>query len=279
MPILSGSARLAGIAGWPIAHSRSPRIHGFWLEKYAIDGAYVPLPVKPERFEAAVRGLMAAGLSGMNVTLPHKQAAYQICDSVDGAARRCGAVNTLTFRDGNIDGSNADGSGFLADLRANGVNPACGPVLILGAGGAARALAASFHTLGVRVTRRIRSADRAQALARDLPGVRVLAWEQRSDALPDQALVVNTTPLGMTGYPELDLDLSRGGPTLAVADIVYVPLETRLLRTARAHNLVGVNGLGMLLHQACPGFAAWFGIKPVVDEDLRRFVVADLIGR
>jgi shikimate dehydrogenase len=278
MPTLSGSARLAGIAGWPVAHSRSPRIHGFWLGRYSIDGAYVPLCIRPERFEGAVRGLMAAGFAGINVTIPHKRAAFEICDSLDEAARRSGAVNTMIFRNGNIEGSNTDGFGFLADLRAHGVDPVAGPVLILGAGGAARALAASFQALGVRVTIANRSADRAKALARDLAGLEVLEWQQRSDAVGDQALVVNTTPLGMSGYPELEIDLSRGDPTLVVADIVYVPLETRLLRTARTRNMVGVNGLGMLLYQACPGFAAWFGTEPVVDEELRRFVAEDLIG-
>jgi len=279
MATLSGSARVAGIAGWPVAHSRSPRIHGFWLERYAIDGAYVPLPIRPERFRAAVRGLMAAGFAGINVTIPHKRVAFEICDSVDETARHSGAVNTITFRDGKIEGRNTDGLGFLADLRGHGVDPAAGPVLILGAGGAARALAAIFQALGVRVTIANRSTDRAQALGRDLAGLQILEWQQRSDALRDQALLVNTTPLGMPGYPELELDLGRGDPTLVVADLVYVPLETRLLKAARARNLLGVNGLGMLLYQACPGFAAWFGSEPVVDEDLRRFVAADLIDQ
>ncbi len=144
MPILTGHAQLAGIIGWPVAHSRSPRLHGFWLERYGIDGAYVPLPIRPDRFATAVRGLMEAGFAGANVTIPHKQAAFALCDSVDASARRAGAVNTLVFRDGQIEGSNTDGWGFLANLRAHGVDPEAGPALVLGAGGAARAVAAAL---------------------------------------------------------------------------------------------------------------------------------------
>jgi shikimate dehydrogenase len=277
MPILTGHARLAGIIGWPVAHSRSPRLHGFWLERHAVDGAYVPLAIRPEHFATAVRGLMQAGFAGANVTIPHKRAAFALCDSVEPSAQRAGAVNTLVFRDGRIEGSNTDGWGFLANLRAHGVDPTAGPALILGAGGAARAVAAALLDTGVPVTIANRTADHAAALARDLPNLRVISWQHRDDALADQALLVNATSLGMQGHPPVDLDLTRAAPTLAVADIVYVPLQTPLLSAAAAHGMRAVEGLGMLLYQAIPGFRAWFGVEPQVDEALRRFVAADLL--
>lgn len=277
MAILSGSGRVAGIVGWPVTHSRSPRLHGFWLERHAIDGAYVPLAVQPEQFETAIRGLVAAGFAGCNVTAPHKLSAFAICDSADESAHRAGAVNTLVFGGGRIAGSNTDGYGFLANLRAHGVEVANAPALVLGAGGAARAVAAALLGAGADVAIANRTRGKAEALAGDLPGLRVVDWEQRSLALAEQALVVNTTSLGMSGHDPVELDLSRAPDTLVVADIVYVPLETSLLAAARARGLRAVEGLGMLLHQAVPGFHAWFGVRPRVDEELRRFVASDLI--
>lgn len=276
MPILTGNARVAGIIGWPVSHSRSPRLHGFWLERHKIDGAYIPLPIRPEQFTTGVRGLVAAGLAGANVTIPHKLAAFEICNRVEDSARRAGAVNTLVFRDGTISGANTDGTGFIDNLRAHGVDPAAGPALLMGAGGGARAVAAALQDAGATVTVANRTPARAEALARDLPGLRVVPWEQRNDALPDQALVVNTTSLGMAGHEPLPLDLDRAPNTMAVADIVYIPLETPLLAAARARGLRAVEGLGMLLYQARAGFAAWFGVQPTVDEELRRFVEAGL---
>jgi shikimate dehydrogenase len=277
MNTLSGSARLAGITGWPVSHSRSPRLHGFWLERYGVDGAYLPLPIHPDNFPAAVRGLMLSGFAGVNVTIPHKVAAFGICDLVDDSARRAGAVNTLIFEAGRISGSNTDGWGFLANLRSSGVDPAAGPALILGAGGSARAIAAVLLELGVGVTLANRTRSRAERLAGDLSGLRIIEWDSRDDALSDHALLVNATSLGMTGQPPLAIDLDRGSPALAVADIVYVPLETPLLAAARSRGLACVEGLGMLLHQAVPGFSAWFGVQPTVDGALRRFVAADLL--
>ena len=276
MPILSGRARIAGVSGWPVAHSRSPRLHGFWLERHRIDGAYVPLPIRPEAFEDAIRGLAVSGFAGLNVTIPHKLAAFAVCDTVDESARRAGAVNTIVFRDGTVAGSNTDGWGFVANLRAHGVEPAAGPALVLGAGGAARAIAAALQDCGVPVSVANRTVERATALARTLPGLSVLPWEQRASALAGFALVVNTTSLGMAGQAPLDLDLDGAPASLAVADIVYAPLETPLLAAARNRGLTAVEGLGMLLHQAVPGFRAWFGVEPAVDDELRRFVAADL---
>jgi shikimate dehydrogenase len=279
MAILSAHARVAGIIGWPVGHSRSPRLHGYWLEKHGIDGAYIPLPIPPEHFRDSVRGLMHAGFAGVNVTIPHKLAAFEVCDTVDETARRAGAVNTLTFRDGKISGTNTDGWGFIANLRAHGVDPKAGPVLLLGAGGGARAIAAALLAEGAKVTIANRTAARAEQLARDLPGPTILPWEQRDAAVSNHALVINTTALGMEGKETLRLDLTRAAPDTAVADIVYAPLETPLLRDAKAHGLITVEGLGMLLYQGIPGFRAWFEVEPTVDDDLRRFVAADLMPR
>ena len=278
MPILTGKARLAGILGWPVAHSRSPRLHGFWLERHGIDGAYVPLPVRAEHFAEAVRGLAAAGFAGANVTIPHKEAAFALCGDIEASARRAGAVNTLVFKSGRIAGANTDGYGFLANLGAHGVDPAAGPALLLGAGGAARAIAAALIDAGARVAIASRRREQAEALAANLSALAVLDWRDRAAALADQALVVNATSAGMEGKAPLDLDLSRAAAGLVVADIVYVPLQTPLLKAARAAGLRAVEGLGMLLHQARPGFAAWFGIDPAVDEELYRFVAGDLLA-
>jgi shikimate dehydrogenase len=279
MSILSGHARVAGIAGWPVTYSRSPRLHGFWLQRHGIDGAYIPLPIRPGGFANAMRGLLAAGFAGANVTIPHKLAAFDICDAVDDTARRAGAVNTLVFQDDRISGSNTDGYGFIANLRAHGVDPAAGPALLLGAGGSARAVAAALLDAGASVTVANRTRSRAEALVRDLPGLCVAEWDARAAALADHALVVNATPLGMVGHEALALDLSRAPASLVVADNVYVPLETPLLTIARSRGLRCVEGLGMLLHQAVPGFHAWFGVEPRVDEELRQFVAADLLRR
>jgi shikimate dehydrogenase len=279
MSILSGYARVAGIAGWPVTYSRSPRLHGFWLQRHGIDGAYIPLPIREGELATAMRGLLAAGFAGANVTIPHKLTAFGICDAVDDTARRAGAVNTLVFKGGRISGSNTDGYGFIANLRAHGVDPAAGPALLLGAGGSARAVAAALLDAGTPVTIANRTRSRAEALARDLPGLHVVDWEARVPALADHALVVNATPLGMVGHDPLALDLSRAPASLVVADNVYVPLETPLLAAARSQRLGCVEGLGMLLHQAVPGFHAWFGVEPEVDEELRQFVAADLLAR
>jgi len=269
MRLLSGSARLAGVIGWPVAHSRSPRIHGTWLNRYHIDGAYLPLPVPPEHFASVVRALAAAGFAGCNVTIPHKEAAFALCDRVAEPARRAGAVNTLIFHNG-IEGMNTDGYGFIANLRAHGVNPAAGPALILGAGGAARAIAAALQAEGAAVVICNRSPERAATLAGQLPPAGTLPWEQRSAALADFSLLVNTTSLGMAGHEPLGIAFRFSQPSLVVADIVYAPLETQLLAEAKNFGLRTVGGLGMLLHQAVPGFAAWFGVTPVVDDELYR---------
>jgi shikimate dehydrogenase len=217
--------------------------------------------------------------AGANVTIPHKLAAFAICDTVDASARRAGAVNTLVFQDGRIAGSNTDGYGFIANLRAHGIDPAAAPALLLGAGGSARAVAAALQDAGAPVTVANRTRARAEELARDLPGLRIADWDDRVAALADHALVVNATPLGMVGHDPLDLDLTRAPASLAIADNVYIPLDTPLLSAARARGLRTVEGIGMLLHQAVPGFRAWFGVEPQVDDELRQFIIADLPSR
>jgi shikimate dehydrogenase len=281
MPLLSGRSKLAGVLGWPVAHSRSPLLHGTWLERHGIDGAYLPLPVRPERFADAVRALADLGFRGANVTLPHKEAAFALCDRLAPSAERAGAVNTLVFRDdGSVEGANTDGFGFLENCAqsAPGWGAAAGPAVVLGAGGAARAIAAALLDAGCpHLTLVNRNAARAEALARALGGPVAVADRPPLEAA---SLLVNTTSLGMAGQPPLELDLSPLPAGAVVADAVYVPLETPLLAAARARgDLRAVDGLGMLLHQARPGFEAWFGAAPAVDGDLRAVVAADIPRR
>jgi shikimate dehydrogenase len=273
--MITGRARLAGVVGWPVRHSRSPLLHNFWLARHGIDGAYVPLAVRPDAFAGVVAALRAAGFAGVNVTIPHKAAAFAACDTVDSAAERVGAVNTLVFGEDRIHGSNTDGAGFIANLAEHGVAKN-EPALLLGAGGAARAIAAALLAAGARVCVSNRTRGHAEALAAALPGLHIIDWASRNAALAGVALLVNTTSLGMAGQPALEIDLTRAAAGMAVADIVYVPLETALLAQARARGLPVVPGLGMLLHQAVPGFAAWFGVTPVVDKACFDLVAADL---
>lgn len=277
--MLSGKAKVAGVMGWPVGHSRSPRLHGHWLERYRIDGAYVPLSVAPDRAAEAIRALPALGFRGCNVTVPHKEVAAATVDVLDATARRAGAVNTIVVGDGGmLTGSNTDGFGFLENLRdgAAGWQAETGPAVVIGAGGASRAIVAALLDAGapeVRLTNRTR--ERAEVLAAEIGGaVTVVDWVSRETALDGAALVVNTTTQGMHGEPSLDLRLDALPRTAVVTDIVYTPLMTPLLDDAHARGNRIVDGLGMLLHQARPGFAAWFGTEPVVDEELRRAVLA-----
>jgi shikimate dehydrogenase len=281
--ILTGKAKLAGVLGWPVGHSRSPRLHGFWLQQHGIDGAYLPLAVKPEDFEAVIRALPRMGFRGANVTVPHKEAALALADHVDPLARRIGAVNTLVVRDdGSLEGRNTDAFGFIENLRQGcpGFSAARGPAVVLGAGGAARAVVAALQDDGCPEIRLLnRSRERAEALKADLetvvmPGgnITVLPWDSRAAALNDAALLVNTTSLGMTGQPPLEISLAALPTDALVTDIVYAPLLTDLLRAAQSRGNPIVDGLGMLLHQARPGFEAWFGVSPKVTDELRTFV-------
>jgi len=274
--MLSARTRVAGVIGWPVAHSRSPLLHNFWLSRHGIDGAYLAFPVAPGNVAAAVRGLAAAGLVGLNVTIPHKEEVVALCDEVTGFARRIGAVNTLRFERGKILGDNTDGYGFIANLQSHGVDPGVGPALVIGAGGACRAVVASLQEAGAAVTIANRTRGRAETLASEFAGALVVDWAEAPAALSDYALLVNTSSAGMHGQPALEFTLDHASPGLAVAEIIYVPRETILLRGAAARGLRTVPGLGMLLYQAQRSFAAWFGVEPEVDQELIDHVAGDI---
>lgn len=277
---LTGAAKLAGVMGWPIAHSRSPRIHGHWLKQYGIDGAYVPLAIRPEHLAEAFAALPKVGFRGWNITLPHKEAALRLVDARTPAAERIGAVNTVTVQpDGSLSGDNSDAFGFIAHLDQSAPGwPRQKPAVVLGAGGAARAICFALLEAGVpeiRLTNRTQA--RAESLAADNgSSVRPVAWDEREGALDGAGLLVNTTSLGMHGQPSLELRLHALPGDAVVNDIVYVPLETPLLAEAKARGLETVDGLGMLLHQARPGFERWFGHRPEVTEALHAAIVEDL---
>jgi shikimate dehydrogenase len=264
----------AGVCGHPIAQSKSPRLFQHWFEKYGIAGHYSPYLIYPDNFEKSIKGLIAAGLRGVNCTLPHKQAALDIADDVSDAAFAIGAANTLTFHtDGTIHADNTDAYGFYQNLRAGASNwtPEKGPVVMIGAGGAARA---AIHILleegapTIRLTNRTK--ENAEMLAAHFGGrVDVVNWSERDEALESSGLIVNSTSLGMIGQPPLDLRLDAAPNSAVVTDMVYNPLETQLLADARSRKMIAVDGLGMLLHQARPGFNRWFGFDPVVDDGLR----------
>jgi shikimate dehydrogenase len=279
--MISGKARTAAVIGYPVGHSLSPRLHGFWLRQYGVDGAYVPLEIRPENFETAFRALPALGFTGVNVTMPHKQQALACVDEADETARRIGAANTITVRaDGSLHGGNSDAFGFRENLIAGmpGWDPKMGPAVVVGAGGSARAVCVALQDLGVSEIRLVnRTADRAESLAADLGGAfRLVPWPEREGALQEAGLLINTTTMGMRGNAPLDLDLRQLPPDAVVTDIVYTPLETPLLATARARGNPVVDGMGMLLHQGRPGFAKWFGVEPEVTDALRAFVLEGL---
>ena len=273
--------RLTGIMGWPVAHSRSPLLHGYWIKQLGLSGAYVYLPVRPERLAEALRGIAALGFAGCNVTIPHKEAAMRLVDHVDPLARRIGAINTVVVEaDGSLSGSNTDAFGFLESLKEAKPDwrADAGPIAVMGAGGGARAVVASLAERGAREVRVAnRTFARAQMFAADFGApVRAIPWEQRHDALDRASLLVNTTSQGMAGQPPLDLSLDRLPGSALVCDIVYIPLETPLLTAARKRGNPVVNGVGMLIHQARAAFKAWFGVMPDATAELRKLVEATI---
>ncbi len=271
---------LAGVIGAPVAHSRSPILHQYWLRKYVIRGHYVPLEVSQEDLADVLKAMPRMGFVGANVTIPHKETVLRHADLVTDRAALIGAANTLIFRkDGKVHADNTDGFGFIENLRKSvpDWNPRAGPAAVLGAGGAARAVIAALMEVGVpeiRVSNRTRT--RADALREEFgTKIGVLDWVQAGNAIEGAATVVNTTALGMQGKAEFRVPLDGLSKDAVVTDLVYVPLETKLLRRARQIGCRTADGLGMLLHQAVPGFERWFGVRPEVDDDLRRAVLGE----
>lgn len=269
----------ACVIGWPISHSRSPLIHNHWLRAHGIAGLYERVPVEPERLRDFLAGLKN-DYAGCNVTLPHKEAAFALVDEKDEIARRIGVVNTIYVRDGRLRGTSTDGEGFIANLASG--SPALRlkdeRAVLLGAGGAAMAIIGALLDQGVaEIAIANRTMERAQALAQKFGrAITPVAWDSRAAALADCALLVNTSSLGMSGQPALEIDLSRLPARATVTDIVYTPLETPLLQAARARGNPAVGGLGMLLHQAVRGFELWFGVRPQVSQALHDLVARDI---
>lgn len=273
--------KLAGVMGWPVAHSRSPKLHGYWLAHYSIAGAYVPLPVAPGHLADALKGLPALGFAGCNVTIPHKVDVLKLVNHVDPQAARIGAVNTVVVqKDGTLSGFNTDGYGFVESLREvrKDWKADSGPVVVLGAGGGARAIVVTLIAEGAKEIRLLnRTTERAQELASAAGSqVRALPWEKRAEALDGAALLVNTTSQGMVGQEPLEIALDALPKTALVSDIVYNPLITPLLASAKARGNTIVDGLGMLLHQARPAFRAFYGVMPEVTPELRKEIESTL---
>lgn len=282
-----GEPARAAVLGWPASHSLSPRLHGYWLGELGINGVYRAVSVKPQDFSDKLRALAAKGYKGFNVTLPHKEAALSVVDEVDAEARRIGAVNTIVVgRDGRLSGSNTDGYGFIENLNANPAAPDAGAivagntVVVLGAGGAARSVVAALDNAGALEIRVVnRTTEKARALVHDIgrekgAAISVFSWPERQTALIDAALLVNTTALGMAGGPVLEIALDNLPPDALVTDVVYTPLVTPLLAAAAKRGNPTLDGLGMLIHQARPGFNAWFGAWPEITPGLRENILA-----
>ena len=273
------SPPLAGVVGWPIHHSRSPMLHAYWLKKYALTGYYVPIGLKPQDFENGIRALPKLGFKGVNLTIPYKETILPLLDNVTDRAALIGAVNMVTFRDnGSIIGDNTDGYGFIQNLKQSQPDwkANAGPALVLGAGGAARAIVSALLSEGVpeiRISNRTK--QRCEVFREQFGGrITITDWNSTADAMKEAATIVNTTSLGMVGKPENSISLDTAPANALVTDIVYTPLETDFLARARKRELTTVDGLGMLLHQAVPAFEHWFDIRPEVDPDLREIVLS-----
>ncbi len=269
----------AGVVGWPVEHSKSPVLHGYWLKRYNIAGTYQAIPLPQDKFETGIRKLAKQGYRGVNITIPHKETMLAMADSVTDRAAMIGAANTVFFHsDGSIGVDNTDGYGFIRNLYQNAPvwDPKAGPALVLGAGGASRAVIAALLEAGaptIRLANRTRL--RAEMLAEHFGArVEVVDWNRASDAMDGAMTIVNTTSLGMQGQPDLHVHFAAAPKAALVTDIVYTPLVTPFLAKAAEQGLETVDGLGMLLHQAVPGFEIWFGTTPEVDEGLRKAVLA-----
>jgi shikimate dehydrogenase len=274
---------MAGVMGWPVMHSRSPLLHNYWFKQHSLAGTYVPLAIRPEGLSAALRALQPLGFAGVNLTIPHKQHAMTLVDEVNPVAIRIGAISCVVVRpDGSLIGSNNDCYGFIHNLkqampawRAN-----AGPIVVLGAGGGARAVCYGLLQEGAKKIRLVnRTLARANGIAAEFgSGIEVLTWEEREDALAGAAMVVNATSQGMSGQPALDIRLDQLPKTALATDIIYVPLETPFLAAARKRGNPTLNGLGMLLHQGRPAWKAWFGIEPEVTAELRTLMEKSVLN-
>ena len=273
------TAPVVAILGYPIHHSKSPRMHGSWLDQAGVLGYYVPLEIHPDNFEDALKNMPKQGFRGANVTIPHKERALEIADYVSERAKRIGAANTLYFdADGKIHADNTDGYGFITNLKKGAPewNAKAGPALVLGAGGAARAILDALiteETPKLYLTNRTK--ERAQALASEFGDtVEVLDWDNKNVVFSEVKTLINTTSLGMNGKGDLGLDFSQLTSAITVTDIVYTPLETDLLKHAKQRGCTCVDGLGMLIYQGIPGFSNWFGVAPKVTDELRELLLS-----
>ncbi len=279
---ITGKAKIAGVMGWPVEHTKSPRLHTYWLQKYDIDGAYIPMPVPEGKLEQAIKALPVLGFRGCNVTIPHKEEAMKYVDTVDSVAKRAGALNTIIVQeDGKMEGLNTDVFGFMENLKVAGFeyDPSFPVATLLGAGGAARAIMVGLQDFGYKEIRIVnRNKTRAEEMAKSVGGkskISILGMDETEKALKNTGLLINATSLGMDGHQPLDINLSHLPREAWVTDAVYVPLETALIRQARQKHLRAVDGLGMLLHQARAGFKAWFGQEPEVNRELRAVMLEE----
>ena len=265
------------VIGHPIGHSKSPVIHKYWIDKHGLDGTYEALDIPCETLKNGIQNLVDEGYAGFNVTLPHKTAIMEYCDEIDDIATAIGAVNTVTIKDGKLHGTNTDAFGFLENIKQNARNFdfKAGKAVIIGAGGAAKAVLHALLEEGVQnIVITNRTPEKANALLAQNPyGIKVIPWDERGTAVVKANLVVNTTSLGMSGQPPLEIDLGGINDDALVTDIVYTPLETDFLKQAKDAGLQTVTGIGMLLHQARPGFELWHGILPDVSEELETKVL------
>lgn len=269
--------------GWPVMHSRSPLLHNYWFKQHGLAGTYVPLAIRPEGLPAALRALQPLGFAGANLTIPHKQHAMTLVDEVDPVAIRIGAISCVVVKpDGSLTGSNNDCYGFIHNLKQSepGWKASAGPAVVLGAGGGARAVCYGLLQEGAKEIRLVnRTFARAKGIAAEFgSAIEALPWEYRHDALEGAAMAVNATSQGMSGQPALDVRLDKLPKSALAADIIYTPLETPFLAAARKRGNRTVNGLGMLLHQGCPAWKAWFGIEPEVTAELRALLEKSLVA-
>lgn len=268
----------AAVLGWPISHSLSPRLHNYWMKQYNITGNYEAIAVAEQDLQLFLQALPKKKFTGVNLTIPHKEKALLLMDEIDGVARRIGAVNTITVKNGKLYGTNTDAYGFIANMKAQMHSHTKGTAMVLGAGGAARAICAGLLDDGWHVCLAARTRNKAETIAAHFKdNITIVDWQERAQAMADISMLVNTTPLGMKGQSPLDISLEKLSPGASVYEIIYNPLETLLIAEARKRGHAVITGLGMLLYQAQPAFEAWFGVKPEVTPALEQYMQEALI--